>query len=375
MKLPGTFCEISGIPEHIQSMENITPLQLFRLFYTEDLLEIISFQTNLYAAQTSKNYKPTTPEEIDVFLALNLVVGIKKLPSYKDYWASAPDFMPLNRFGWLLNHIHLNDNSLIPSRENPNFDKLYKIRPLLNIIQRNFRANYKRSEKVAVDESMIKFKGRSSLKQYMPKKPIKRGYKVWMKCAEPGYCLDFQLYTSKQEHNVEKIWIDLLNDKILACGTVNATRKHLPTLKEDTKLERGEHDYRVSDTNVTVMKWKDKRVVHLLSNYHDSRNVSTVIRKERNGDSNQIACPELVKDYNANMNFVDKFAQLKSCYAIERKSRKWWHRIFFNFLDCALVNSFVIYKDLQKLDHTGLSRLTIKEFRLLSTRAFLPLLL
>ncbi|CAK1591024.1 unnamed protein product [Parnassius mnemosyne] len=159
--------------------------------------------------------------------------------------------------------------------------------------------------------------------------------------------------------------IDLLrvNDKILACGTVNVTRKHLPTLKEDTKLERGEHDYRVSDTNVTVMKWKDKRVVHLLSNYHDPQNVSTVIRKERNGDSNQIACPEVVKDYNANMNFVDKFDQLKSCYAIERKSRKWWHRIFFHFLDCALVNSFVIYKNLQKLDHMGLSRLTMKEFR------------
>ncbi|CAG4968343.1 unnamed protein product [Parnassius apollo] len=52
-------------------------------------------------------------------------------------------------------------------------------------------------------------------------------------------------------------FIDLLNDKILACGTVNATRKDLPTLKEDTKLERGEHDYRVSDTNVTVMKCKN----------------------------------------------------------------------------------------------------------------------
>ncbi|CAG4971155.1 unnamed protein product [Parnassius apollo] len=207
----------------------------------------------------------------------------------------------------------------------------------------------------------------------MPKKTIKWGYKVWMKCAESGYCLNFQLYTDKQEHNVEKdlgativkrlcidlkgkyhrvyfdkyfnsykLQIDLLNDKILACGTVNATRKHLPTLKEDTKLERGEHDYRVSDTNVTVMKWKDKRVVHLLSNYHDLRNVSTFIRKERNSDSNQIACPEVVKDYNANMNLVDKFDQLKSCYAIERKSRKWWHRIFFHFVDCALVNSFVI---------------------------------
>ncbi len=33
------------------------------------------------------------------------------------------------------------------------------------------------SENVSIDESMIKFKGRSSLKQYLPKKPIKEDLK------------------------------------------------------------------------------------------------------------------------------------------------------------------------------------------------------
>lgn len=31
----------------------------------------------------------------------------------------------------------------------------------------------------AVDEAIVPFKGQFSLKQYMPKKPVKRGFKVW----------------------------------------------------------------------------------------------------------------------------------------------------------------------------------------------------
>ncbi|GFU05720.1 piggyBac transposable element-derived protein 4 [Nephila pilipes] len=38
-----------------------------------------------------------------------------------------------------------------------------------------------------INESMVKFRGRSTLKKYMPKKPIKRGYKAWMHCDESGF--------------------------------------------------------------------------------------------------------------------------------------------------------------------------------------------
>ncbi|KAL0830520.1 hypothetical protein ABMA28_002681 [Loxostege sticticalis] len=402
MDIPGEFSENVGIADHILSMENITPLILFRQFWTEHLQDILCFQTNLYATQSGKPFTPTTSEELDVFIALNLVMGIKKLPSYRDYWSSAPDlhdsyiskFMTFNRFSWLLNYLHVNDNSVMPNRNNPDFDKLYKIRPLLEILRSNFEKNYKPSEKIAIDESMIKFKGRNYLKQYMPKKPIKRGYKVWMKCAQSGYCLDFDFYTGKQGTNVEtdlggkivknfcenlkdknhKVYFDnyfnsyplqlkLREDNILACGTVNSSRKFLPTLKEDKQLKRGEHDYRISDTKVSLLKWKDKRSVFILSNYHDPKHVGKVNRRERDGTSVEVSCPEAVRDYNANMNFVDKFDQLKGSYAVDRKSHKWWHRIFFHFLDCCVVNAFLIYKELQSSSRKDLSTLTLKEFR------------
>ncbi|XP_075210592.1 uncharacterized protein LOC142317942 [Lycorma delicatula] len=57
------------------------------------------------------------------------------------------------------------------------------------------------------------------------------------------------------------------------------------------------------------------------------------------------------------MNFVDKFDQLKTTYEIDHKSHKWWHRIFFYFIDAAVVNAFIIHKCLP------VDRLLIKDFR------------
>ena len=43
---------------------------------------------------------------------------------------------------------------------------------------------------------MIGFKGRSTLLQYMPLKPTKRGYKVLCRCdAKTDYMCEFDIYT------------------------------------------------------------------------------------------------------------------------------------------------------------------------------------
>ncbi|KAG0425220.1 hypothetical protein HPB47_027592 [Ixodes persulcatus] len=120
------------------------------------------------------------------FLAINMLMGIKKLPSYRDFWSSPECLrdpfvsrqMSIHRFGALLTSIHLNDNAVAPNRGSPGFDKLYK----------------------SIDESMIRFKGRSALKQYIPMKPIRRGKKVWTRADETGYVCQFQIYAGKADN-------------------------------------------------------------------------------------------------------------------------------------------------------------------------------
>ena len=50
-----------------------------------------------------------------------------------------------------------------------------------------------------IDEAMIPFKGRFSMKQYILPKPVKRGIKVW-ECADPsyGFVCDTSVYTGRQ---------------------------------------------------------------------------------------------------------------------------------------------------------------------------------
>ena len=58
---------------------------------------------------------------------------------------------------------------------------------------------------VSIDEAMIPFKGRSSMKQYMPLKPVKRGFKVWtLADAHTGYVYSLEVYTGKKGDTVEK---------------------------------------------------------------------------------------------------------------------------------------------------------------------------
>ena len=49
---------------------------------------------------------------------------------------------------------------------------------------------------MAVDEAMILFKGRSSMKQFMPLKSITRGYKAWCACDSlNGFIYNIDMYT------------------------------------------------------------------------------------------------------------------------------------------------------------------------------------
>lgn len=78
--------------------------------------------------------------------------------------------------------------------------KTYYMDELLNCLR--FTFNRARSEATyqSIDESMIKFEGRSAIKQYVPIKPIDRGIKGWCRAdASSGYVYECKLYTGAAE--------------------------------------------------------------------------------------------------------------------------------------------------------------------------------
>ena len=113
-----------------------------------------------------------------------------------------------NRFQDLSWYLHFADNTDLPVRGEPGYDRLGKVRPMIDAFQERFIANYMPNREQAVDEAMIPFQGRSSLKQYLPAKPVKRSIKVWCRAdSHNGYLCEFQVYTGRaesgdREHNL-----------------------------------------------------------------------------------------------------------------------------------------------------------------------------
>jgi len=102
-------------------------------------MEMIVHQTNLYATQKKLQFDPLDKSEILTFLGINIIMRIKKLPSYRDYWSNnvqlhdpyVSNLMSVNHFSFILGNLHISDNTKELPRQDPNYDKLYKIRPMI----------------------------------------------------------------------------------------------------------------------------------------------------------------------------------------------------------------------------------------------------
>ena len=216
-----SFSQAVG-PANVMPRESLT-VDFFQLFVDNRMLGNILRETNRYACQLLqarnkdvRSWKEVSLEELKAFLGLLIAMSIHRLPSLRDYWSSdwvlgVPEFakvMPRNRFLEIWNNLHLCDNSKMPQSGEPNFDKLFKVREFLNDLNTNFRINYNPHREQAVDEAMIKYQGRTSLKKYMPMKPIKRGIKMWCRAdSTNGYLCEFDIYTGKSHKECNKAWV------------------------------------------------------------------------------------------------------------------------------------------------------------------------
>ena len=101
-------------------------------------------------------------------------------------------------------YFHLADNSSAPPREDPGFDKIYRVRQFLGFVFRNSQRLYRLDLGVSTDKRMVPHKGHLSFKQYR-KKTIGWGIKVWVLCeARTGYVFNFQVYLGKEDGHVEQ---------------------------------------------------------------------------------------------------------------------------------------------------------------------------
>ena len=219
-------------------------LGIFSLFFDDNLVGMIVEETNRYAEQCLRETNKqctANAEEIRAYIGFMILMGINHLPEIRDYWSTdkslryAPiaDRISRDRFEEKTRYLHFTDNDKLPARGEDGFSRLQKVDPIISALKQ-----YPHSQ-LSVDEAMIPFKGRSSMKQYLPLKPVKRGFKVWaMADALSGYLYDFNVYTG-------------------ATGERNSTRGQGSTLTLSEPL-KGKHHQLFFDNYFTSITLLDK---------------------------------------------------------------------------------------------------------------------
>lgn len=100
--------------------------------------------------------------------------------------------MSRNRFELILRFWHFSNNE-----EAPENDRIFKIRNLVIKIVDNFQKTLEPNGMIAVDETMVPFRGRLKFKQYIPGKAHKYGIKLFIPCGTDGYTYNVQIYARK----------------------------------------------------------------------------------------------------------------------------------------------------------------------------------
>ncbi|CAK1593089.1 unnamed protein product [Parnassius mnemosyne] len=282
--------------------ENSKPIDIFLKFFPKSLLDYIAQCTNLRIEKArnevgdrdsrarKRSYMTTTDRrEIAIVLGCTLIMGYNQLPSFSDYWSTKPSLgntvvkaaISRDRCKFLLGKLYF------ANPEKPtDASKTYYVEDVLNCLKKTFKKYREDSYIQSIDESMTKFKGRSSLKQYMPMKPVKRGIKMWVRAdARSG------------------------NGR----GTI-------------------------------AVRWQDTKDVLLMSNCHGTDRTE-VSRKLKTGSVITVPAPEIVAFYRRAMFGVDRNDRMVGEHEFERKSKKWWRKVFYRLLKMAIVNSWVIYRE------------------------------
>ena len=109
--------------------------------------------------------------------------------------------MSRSRFEGILQNLPFSDNT-----NDDKSDKGYKVRSLIKHFNQSFSEYVSDDCTQSIDEHMVKFTGRSSMKQYVKNKLIKWGLKFWFRCAsKTGYLYQLDLYLGKKEKTEENL--------------------------------------------------------------------------------------------------------------------------------------------------------------------------
>lgn len=384
-------------------LSGLQPIDMWQLLFDKATVDNLLDQTRAYAAQ-EKNCPEFSIDRYELlrFLGILIVSGYHTLPEETHYWSNQLDLgvpvvseaMSSKRFSDIKRYFHIADNSNLQEG-----NKAAKVLPLYNSLNHNLVQFGIWHSSLSIDESMVPYYGRHSIKMFIRGKPIRFGYKLWCLCGPDGFPYHLQIYTGKHEQDANQplgsrvvnhmvnvieensatrhhqLFFDnfftshgllssLADRQMRATGTVrenrtNGATEKLMDNKEMKKKGRGHFDF-VCDGRVYVMKWNDNSIVTMASNYLNHEPVQTAVRRVKGQSNVSVRQPFIVRQYNVSMGGVDLMDRLLASYRPMIRGKKWWWPLFLNALNVSIVAAWRIHCAVadadQKQDHLSFRR-------------------
>ena len=264
-----------------------------------------------------------------------------------------------DRYLHILCYLHFTDKRNAADRTEENFDGLWNIRDLFEILNSTFSKFYNHSENLTFDEFIVSFKGRMIFKQYIPKKHKYFGIRIFKLCDSDGYTYDMKVYLGKDRQHMAQdvtathatvmelmrkiqgrghilhmdnlfsspeLFDDLVNKQIYSWDIVRLNRRGMPQdmVPKKTKMKRGDIHIRTT-ADLTAILWWDNRHISMLMNIQNAPGEGNFCNK--GGKAIKL---EIVTDYNHHMFYVDKGDKMDNSYSISQRTFKWTKKLFFN---------------------------------------------
>lgn len=211
MNRPSEEYKFSGntdLPQDILDFE--TPVQFFDFFLTEDLLDEICRETHKYSVQLDPT-KPFTVSKSDLrkFIGISIMMSLVNITNSRKYWNETlgnkliTDTMSVKQYETIKRYLHFNDNELMVPPNETDHDRLHKIRPILEHLNERC-ALIPMEESLSVDEQICATKACHYLKQYLPQKPHKWGYKLFILAGVSGFCYHAEIYSGLENDTITR---------------------------------------------------------------------------------------------------------------------------------------------------------------------------
>ena len=141
--------------------------------------------------------------ELEQFFGVSLYMSLIKLPRTRFYWQgdveikAVTETMSMRRWEKIKRFLHIADNQKAAEKGTEGYDRIYKVRPFVDLLNARFNKIPLYTSSYCVDEQMVPYSGTRGPRMYVKRKPNPWGFKVWALANSEGVVYNIDIATGK----------------------------------------------------------------------------------------------------------------------------------------------------------------------------------